>query len=263
MELVTPDLPDFEEAAGETERQATAEDVSIELPEDVSQELLDALLQELPDQTEELSAAVQNLIESGGQENIKVAQRIAHTVKGAGNTVGIPGIANIAHRLEDIFLALTKHEVLPPVSLAEAMVVATDCLEAMSEALTGMGSAPDNALEVFQSILDWITQIERDGILADAQLAERKSSSDREQEVRPGENHDEQRAAISGDSSEDGDQQNSAEQEMDKIPEPMLRIPASLIDELIRIEGEEVIFTSHIREQVYGIKAQNQTMQDK
>ena len=43
----------------------------------------------------------------------------------------------------------------------------------------------------------------------------------------------------------------------------MLRIPASLIDELIRIEGEEVIFTSHIHEQVNGIKAQNQTMQDK
>ncbi len=258
MELVTPDLPNFEEAAGETERQATPEDVSIELPEDVSQELLDALLQELPDQTEELSAAVQNLIESGGQENIKVAQRIAHTVKGAGNTVGIPGIANIAHRLEDIFLALTKHEVLPPASLAEAMVIATDCLEAMSEALTGMGSAPDNALEVFQSILDWVTQIKRDGIVADAQLTERQSSSDQEQEVRPRENHDPQRAASSGDPAEDTGQHNSG-----KTTEPMLRIPTSLIDELIRIEGEEVIFTSHIHEQVNGIKAQNQTMQDK
>lgn len=258
MELVAPDLPDFEAAASETERQATAEDVSIELPEDVSQELLDALLQELPDQTEELSAAVQNLIESGGQENIKVAQRIAHTVKGAGNTVGITGIANIAHRLEDIFLALTKYEVLPPASLAKAMVTATDCLEAMSEALTGMGCAPDNALEVFQSILDWVSQIERDGIVADAQLEERKSSFDQEQGARPAENQDQQRAAISGDSPEESGQQNS-----DKTPDPMLRVPASLIDELIRIEGEEVIFTSHIHEQVHGIKAQNQMMQDK
>ena len=253
MVLVTPDLPDFEAAADATQLQANPDDVSIELPEDVSQELLDALLQELPDQTEELSAAVQNLIETGGQENIKVAQRIAHTVKGAGNTVGIPGIANIAHRLEDIFLALTKHEALPPASLAEAMLSATDCLEAMSEALTGMGDAPDNALEVFQSILDWVSQIERDGIPADAQRPEKQPSSGRNQEDSTSENHDQQIAVASGVASE----------ESGKIQEPMLRVPASLIDELIRIEGEEVIFTSHIHEQVNGIKAQNQTMQDK
>ena len=43
----------------------------------------------------------------------------------------------------------------------------------------------------------------------------------------------------------------------------MLRIPASLIEELIRIEGEEVILTSHIYEQVQSIKTENQTIQDK
>ncbi len=170
MKLVKPDLPEFEDEAGGVALQAQPEDISIEIPEDVDQELLDALLQEFPDQTEELSAAVQSLIESGSEEDIKVAQRVAHTVKGAGNTVGIPGVANIAHRLEDIFLALTKHNALPPATLAEVMVSATDCLEAMSEALTRTGDAPDNALEILQSILDWIAQIERDGVLADAQL---------------------------------------------------------------------------------------------
>lgn len=244
MVLVTPELPDFE-TVDESELQATPEDISIELPEEVNQELLDALLQELPDQTGELSAAVQNLIESGDQEDIKVAQRVSHTVKGAGNTVGIPGVANIAHRLEDIFLALTKHEALPPVSLADVMVDATDCLEAMSEALTGVGSVPDNALEVLQSILDWISQIEREGISRDIQAVERQVTNKLEKEASIDEADKNQKSG------------NSNQQE------PMLRIPASLIDELIRIESEEVIFTGHIHEQVRSIKAQDQTMQDK
>lgn len=256
MGLVKPDLPEFEEEEGGTALQAQPEDVSIDLPEDVNQEILDALLQEFPDQTEELSAAVQSLIDSGSQEDIKTAQRVAHTVKGAGNTVGIPGVANIAHRLEDIFLALTKHDALPPESLAEAMVSATDCLEAMSEALTGTGEAPDNALEVLQSILDWIAQIERDGIVADAQAPETQVPTQPDKET-AAEDSSETKAQ------EDLSQKKSGQQDSDKASESMLRVPASLIEELIRIEGEEVILTSHIHEQVHSIKTENQTMQDK
>jgi len=253
MDLVKPDLPEFEDETGGTALQAQPEDVSIELPEDVNQELLDALLQEFPDQTEELSAAVQSVIESGSQDDIKVAQRVAHTVKGAGNTVGIPGVANIAHRLEDIFLALTKHNALPPAPLAEVMVSATDCLEAMSEVLTGTGVAPDNALEVLQSILDWIAQIGREGIVADAQLSAGQAPAGGNKEISV--SNDQQ---ASGASTEVTDQQDA-----EKTQESMLRIPASLIEELIRIEGEEVILTSHIYEQVQSIKTENQTIQDK
>jgi chemotaxis protein histidine kinase CheA/CheY-like chemotaxis protein len=256
LDLVKPDLPEFEDEAGGTALQVQPEDVSIKLPEDVDQELLDALLQEFPDQTEELSAAVQSLIESGNQEDIKVAQRIAHTVKGAGNTVGIPGVANIAHRLEDIFLALTKHNTIPPASLAETMVNATDCLEAMSETLTGTGEAPDNALEILQSILDWIAQIEREGIVDNVQPSAGQPYADEDEETKL--NNDQQAQATSGISSEAKGQQDE-----EKAPESMLRIPASLIEELIRIEGEEVILTSHIHEQVNSIKLESQAMQDK
>jgi chemosensory pili system protein ChpA (sensor histidine kinase/response regulator) len=256
MKLVKPDLPEFEDEAGGVALQAQPEDISIEIPEDVDQELLDALLHEFPDQTEELSAAVQSLIESGSQEDIRVAQRVAHTVKGAGNTVGIPGVANIAHRLEDIFLALTKHNALPPAPLAEAMVSATDCLEAMSEALTGTGDAPDNALEILQSILDWIAQIERDGVLADAQLHESQVPAELEKEITP-------ESSPKSKAHQDSTQEDSGQQDSGKTTDSLLRVPASLIEELIRIEGEEVILTSHIHEQVRSIKTENQTIQDK
>ena len=60
-------------------------------------------MQELPAQTAELSAAIQRL--AGGEGDLRdvaVAQRIAHAVKGAGNTVGVRGIANLTHHMEDI-----------------------------------------------------------------------------------------------------------------------------------------------------------------
>ena len=68
--------------------QAAPEDVTLALPDDVNTELLDALIQELPGRTQTFSEAIQNLIAGGSLEDVNVAQRTAHTLKGAGNTVG-------------------------------------------------------------------------------------------------------------------------------------------------------------------------------
>ena len=59
------------------------------IPEDVNHDLLDGMLQELPTHAEEFSAAIQRLIAGGTLEDVQIAQRISHTIKGAGNTVGI------------------------------------------------------------------------------------------------------------------------------------------------------------------------------
>lgn len=69
---------------------------------------------------------------------MEVARRIAHTLKGAGNTVGVRGIATLTHHMEDILQALSKHGVLPNRPLADTLLNAADCLETMSEALLGM-----------------------------------------------------------------------------------------------------------------------------
>jgi HPt (histidine-containing phosphotransfer) domain-containing protein len=84
--------PDFSSVVAEVAARpemASAEDVSLAIPADVNPDLLDGLLHELPLQTEQFSAAIQRLISGGSLDDVHTAQRIAHTLKGAGNTVGV------------------------------------------------------------------------------------------------------------------------------------------------------------------------------
>ncbi|MGH8119162.1 MAG: Hpt domain-containing protein, partial [Gammaproteobacteria bacterium] len=143
---------------------ATAEDVALALQDDASSDLLEGLLAELPVQTEQFSGAIQRLINGGTPEDIIIAKRVAHTLKGAGNTVGIHGIATLTHHLEDILLALSKNERLPGPRIAATLMDASDCLAAMSEALLGMGDPPEDARAILQEVLDLANQIDTEGI---------------------------------------------------------------------------------------------------
>ncbi len=230
---------------------ATIDDVSLSLPDDVDPELLDGLLQELPSQTAEFSGAVQRLNSGeGGVGELQVAQRVAHTLKGAANTVGVPGIANLTHQLEDILLALAKHQVLPGPALAGTLQNASDCLEMMSEALLGQSPAPEESLGVLQAVLDWANRIDREGAEAAAvgtggevstpapimpEKAREQARPDKTQPAAAG------RAVASG---------------------PMVRVPAKLVDELLRLVGEIIILTGQVHERVQRSVRQSRLLQD-
>ena len=114
---VNHELPDDAE---ERQRHAQHSDVSLVLPEEVNPELLDSLLQELPAQTADFSSVIQKFLENNGTlADVDRAQRLAHTLKGAANTVGVAGIANLTHHTEDILVALTRYDTLPSKALSE------------------------------------------------------------------------------------------------------------------------------------------------
>ena len=140
--LLAPIL--LEDEVETTPRQtiASVDDVSLIVPNDVDQELLDGLLMELPTQAAAYAHAVQSLSDGGSTQELDVAQRVAHTLKGAGNTVGIRGIATLMHPLEDILESLAKKNRMPTPALCRTLVRAADCLEAMCESLLGIGPAP-------------------------------------------------------------------------------------------------------------------------
>ena len=254
--LMTPTLAVPEHMVEEARpREASAGDVSLALPEDVNPELLDSLLQELPAQTAELSAAIQRLAGGeGGLRDVEVAQRIAHTVKGAGNTVGVRGIANLTHQMEDILVALSKRKTLPNRALADALLSASDCLETMSEALLGQSPPPPQGREVLQAILDWANRIDREGLagLEDVAplprpaktLAETGGLADF-----PATAEAEATAAPTGARVEPTG------------PVPMLRVPASLVDELLRLVGESIILTGQVQERARKALRQAKSMQ--
>ncbi|MFT5426268.1 MAG: chemotaxis protein histidine kinase CheA [Gammaproteobacteria bacterium] len=239
IDLLNAPYASEEEAREIRQTEALAEDVSLELPTDISRDLLDGLLQELPSQTEGFSNAIQALIYgSGGSKEIEKAQRIAHTVKGAANTVGIRGIATLTHQLEDIFQFLNQHNKLPSKLLASSLVNASDCLEEMSESLITQGSAPENALEILQDIFNWINRLENEGvgILDDyysdgsgddpGSVAE-DSASKQDTDVKPDATEDDQGPAIA-----------------------TLRVEAPIIDDLIRLLGETIILTTQLQEKI-------------
>lgn len=237
---------------------ATPENVSLELPDDANDELLDALLLDLPVQTEEFSNALENLHTQDDIEYLDVAQRIAHTLKGASNVVGVKGIANLTHHLEDILEIQSKAQKLPSAELYIMLSDAADCLETMSEALLGIDSPPDNSQQIFQDVLDWANRLDTEG------ATEKQQNSD--YKLQPS-------SLLAVKTSE----QTSKSTEPDKLTpgnlsastmEAMLRVPVTLADELLRLTGENLISTSqvhqylkNIKNRYTGLKTHNQALQ--
>ncbi len=216
-------------AKPQRQQLAGQEDVSLALPEDADPDLLEAMLQELPAQTELLSSALQRLNTGGSLDDILVAKRIAHTLKGAGNTVGIRGIATLTHHLEDILLELHKQETLPTPRIMQTLMNAADCLAVMSESLLGTGDPPEDAVAVLQEVLDMANVIDQQGITAlDAIDTGPVSAS-----TAPGKEPGSMTALAKAD---------AGEREM----VPMLRMPAALVDNLLRLIGETKISTGQI-----------------
>ena len=221
--------------------QATIDDVSLALPEDVNQQLLNTLLQELPVQTEEFTEAVTQLVEGNASlQDVEKAQRIAHTLKGAANTVGVVGIATLTHHIEDIFDAFTSLQRLPGKKLADILMNAADVLEMMSEALLGLGDAPDQAQHVLQQILDFANIIDQEGIPED----------DTEIQVT--------QASVNEVPTKDEDLSHHNE----NTTATMLRVPATLMDELLRIAGESIILGGQLQERLRKANEQTQLVHE-
>jgi chemosensory pili system protein ChpA (sensor histidine kinase/response regulator) len=225
IEIVKSEKPQIERQA-----RASPQDISLTLPDDINPELLDGLLQELPVQTAAFTSAIERLATGqGSSKDVERAMRAAHTLKGAANTVGVRGIANLTHHIEDILVALSEADAMPDRVLADMLTNAGDCLEAMSEALMGMGPAPEQALEVLQEVLDSANHIDREGISAalDATTVPQRGAIEEPEKI------------VQQDKPETHPQQVN-----------VLRVPAPVVDEMLRLAGETLISNSQIQDRL-------------
>src|SRR5690606_13419198 len=87
------------------ESELDDEAMSLEIPPDADREVVDNLLRELPALSAAFSAAIERA-QAGSLDDLAQAQRVAHTLKGSANTVGVRGIASLTHRLEDLLQLL-------------------------------------------------------------------------------------------------------------------------------------------------------------
>ena len=226
------------------EKIATDEDVSLELPNDVNKELLDLLLQELPNYTQQFSEALQHLQSGEGtSKDIDVAQRVAHTIKGSANTVGIKGIAVLTHQMEDILMACAKAHIQPTGTLLDSLINASDCLEAMCEHLLGQGDAPPDTKNTLQDILDWANQIDKKGV----------QNVIKEQQNAPNRKTTPKKIEPEHDVTKDKAEKN-------ETATTMVRVPTEQIENLFRLSGESIILNGQIFERQRRLKNQLQNM---
>jgi len=139
-------------AARKTEISAAEAELSP--ADDVMPNVLQGMLIELPENARSLSINIENYVLSGDAGSLDSARRIAHTLKGDANTVGIKGIANLTHSLEDIFIELAKQSAIPSRAFANLLVQASDCVSSMADHVLGRGEAPSDALGVMQEVLN-------------------------------------------------------------------------------------------------------------
>ena len=234
--LSNPALTTADDESAPRQVEANADDVSLAVPEDINPELLDALLQELPVQMGAFTGAMQRIaVGSGVLMDLDDAKRAAHTLKGAANTVGVRGIANLTHHLEDILIALSQQEAMPNRALAVTLLNAGDCLEAMSETLLGIGEEPADAMQILQEVLNWANRIDQDGVPA------------------PDETMPAGYGTVAAPESGQKEQAAAATQ----LATPMLRVPASVVDEVLRLAGEMIIANGQLQERLRQARKQS------
>ncbi len=228
------------ECVGESRAtQATAEDVELKIADDVSAELVEAFFTESPRYAEQLASHIAGIAKGEEvQKHLAASQRISHTLKGSANMLGVKGLANLSHHLEDIFEHLAQIDAAPPKPLAATMQEAADTIEVMLEALQGISPAPAEALNVLQDVLNWANRIDRGDI---------RSEDFHEGARAP-------RVNVVGGPAEAGDAAGKEDEPAQAQVQEALRVPRDIIDNVLNMVGEAAISLSQIQERLQNLR---------
>lgn len=233
------------------QRKAVAnfEDIGLAPADDVLPNVMDGMLRELPGNTARLGASVRALAETRSPEPIDEARRVAHTLKGDANTVGVRGLANLTHALEDILIVLAKRPDLLNDDCADLLTSASDCVEEISDHLLGRGRAPDNLLDIYQHVLDTANAL-ADGAQAPQAQAQRTEQPAAETRVSSPPS-----VAIAPNAATP-----ATAPAMPVVDTGMaasgiqsLNVPSALLDELQRLAGETLVTSRQIDQQLDGL----------
>lgn len=239
--------------------EATPDDVSLEMSEDVSPDLVEAFFAESPGHAETLSHLMEAI--AGGeniQQNVESAQRIAHTLKGSGNLVGVRGVASLAHHVEDIFEYIARQKMSPPRVLAETMQEAADTLESMLESMQGVAPPPEDAQAVLQKVLDWANRIDQGNVRLDdldpeSPDAQRRGRLDPEPAELPEGVADRRR-------SQPVEEQAAAATVNTSANAETVRVPLDVLDNMFRVVSETAIAIGQIQEHLNRLDQGDKTI---
>jgi chemotaxis protein histidine kinase CheA/CheY-like chemotaxis protein len=217
--------------------QAQWQDVALDIAPDVLPAVLDGMLRQLPLNVAQLSASIQRLTQTGEADDIDAARRAAHALKGDANLVGLTGLAQMTHALEDILVQLARAPAPPGATLAGVLSEAGDCVETMAEYVLRQGPPPDDALDVLQNLLNWSNAL-LDGEVPGEPAAEVHVETRAAPEP----------AAVAATADGDGDGEREAGETLRTL---VVAVP--LLDELLRLSSETIVLTQQVAEQLRSI----------
>ncbi|HVJ61498.1 MAG TPA: response regulator [Tahibacter sp.] len=209
-------------------RVAEPDDVALDIADDVLPSVLAGMLQELPGRSAEFSACVQRYARDRTVADLDNAQRIAHTLKGDGNIVGLRGIANLTHALEEILSALAATPERASDAIAELLIDAADCLESMSDHVLGHGPPPEHAVADLQRVYD-VANALHEGVEPASAIAAAEPTQ-----------------TVDDPGADAAPAPTPAESE----PATTIAVPMRLLDDLLRLTGEAVIHARQVEDRV-------------
>lgn len=268
-----------EDASTKIPTQVSAELISMELSDQVNTDLFEGLLVELPNQVEQFSRAINNYVQNGDlkskKEFLLVAQRVAHTIKGAANVVGIKGLANLMHFTEDLLEEIDLADQLPPSNICQLLVDVSDTLAVLSDALLDGDRSGHSVGEweigVMQAVLDAYHAIHADRLQEGVKigLASYKKDLSSTRNEQP-----QKKLSIASNGLDQINSNRITDSQSDPIKvqvEPtqdaadssqlLVRIKEDRAQDLLRLAGENAIANNQLQTQVETLKLQLQHIQ--
>ena len=225
------------------EQQASVEDIDLTIPEDADPEFLEMMFSELPLLSGQFTQVLQEIISEENLASLAVARRLAHTLKGLASMVGVKGVANLTHALEDILELLAQRSELPDAMLSDYLLEAADCIDGMNESLLAKNAAPGNALAILQQLHHCFYQLRTGEIISDIDLTNLENLSDLNDTIVP--ENSASRTQVSN---------VSVEEEEQTAEDAFVRISKATLTKLLRIAGETTTLNAQLNEQLQQIK---------
>jgi chemosensory pili system protein ChpA (sensor histidine kinase/response regulator) len=270
-QLLQAELSTDEDEPNRLPTLATPEMLSLALGDDINPDLFEGLMIELPAQVQQFTEQLNQYVQQPNKAALMSAQRIAHTLKGAANVVGVTGLANFMHFSEDFLEEVGKHdEPLTPV-VKTLLVDMTDTLAAMLDCLSSGESSSylvgEIELGVMQQVLDAYYAIRSGGFAAVVSskgapnfhgnsLGDMHSETSNQHVFNDVENAEGNSIQVA----EDLEEPNSAPvQQIPNLQETLatnLRIKEETAQDLLRLAGESAISTNRLLTQVQDVKQQ-------
>jgi chemotaxis protein histidine kinase CheA/CheY-like chemotaxis protein len=165
MRIALSQAPILDTADEDNERNAPVSDDDVVLKrDDVDEGLLAVMLADAPTQLERLHDCLVALARgTATAPALAESQRIAHTFKGSGSIIGLPALAKLSHRLEDLldwFVATNQAGETQSAPAVRDALFTVDVLQQSVAHLNGEDEAPQHIREVLERLSEWTRSIE-------------------------------------------------------------------------------------------------------